>query len=201
MASSFVSEHSVEFVLVPQFAEILSVDYETVVPIYFWHSREGGNISKDCFTNRKVRIVALYARRPKIANAYQLEIDVKFNEVLFERSRQLKEKGIPVFAGVPLASSLDNFTLATKCAWFKINSNGVEQIIQLSCDYPTQILSQNIRLVSGTDILSIINEDSSQLSWPKAIEFLRELRNRSSYVRFWSFMGDTYKPIYFLLPV
>lgn len=201
MASSFVSEHSVEFVLVPQFAEILSVGYETVVPIYFWHSREGGNISKDCFRNRAVRIVVLYPRRPKVANAYQLEIEVKFNEVLFEQSRQLKEKGIPVFAGVPLASSLDNFTVTTNCAWFKINPSGYEEIIQLPCDVPTQILSQNIRQVSEVEILSIINEDSSQLSWPKAIEFLRELRNRSSYVRFWSFMGDTYKPTYFLLPV
>jgi len=201
MASSYVSEHSVEFVLVPQFAGILSVGYETVVPIYFWHSREGGNISKECFRNREVRIVVLYPRRPKVINAYQPKIEVKFNEVLFERSRQFKEKGISVFAGVPLASSLDDFTVTTKCAWFKIHPNGSEEIIELSCEVPTPIFSQNVKQVGQKEILSIIDDNSLRLSWPKAIEYLRELRSRSSFIRSWSFMGDTYKPIYFLLPV
>lgn len=201
MASSFVSEHSIEYVLVPQFAEILSSDYKTVIPIYFWHSREGGNISKDCFKNKFVRIVALYARRPKISSAYQESIYVKFNEVLFERARMFKEKGILVFAGVPVISSLDFFTLDTKCDWFSLKENGFEEIIEISCHNHLPIQTKSINQVNKKEILNQIRDQSELLKWPDAINFLRELRHRSDYIKFYSYMGDTYKPTFFLMPV
>jgi hypothetical protein len=199
--SSFISEHSVEFVLVPQFAEILSKEYPSIIPIYFWSSREGGKISRNCFAQNLLRIVALFPRRPKILLQRSSTIFVKFNDILFKRARKLEEMGIPVFAGVPLIASLDELSLNNKCSWFKINPNGQEEIIDLSSENPTLILTNSIKEISPSDVAEYVKSTSKLLLWSDCVAFFKSLRSHSDSVGYWPYLGDIYKPIYFLLSV
>ena len=42
--SSFISEHTAEYVLIPQLTDILKQKFEVVIPIYPWMTREGNNL-------------------------------------------------------------------------------------------------------------------------------------------------------------
>lgn len=120
MPIGFLSEHSVEFVLVPRLISILSKTYSNIVPFYFWAAREGNSISQSCDTGEYLRLIAVYPRRPKVSHPHDSEILIKFNAVLFEKAREYEQFGIPVFAGVPRVSSIMDFRLNTPCTWFEI---------------------------------------------------------------------------------
>src|SRR5689334_19704016 len=117
MPSSFLSEHSIELILAPKFARILSTRFPGVIPLYFWGSREGGRIGRNSITDL-VRVIALYPRRPKVSEPFQQVIEVKFNAHLFNRTWEFNQLGIPVFAGLPLVNCLNHFNFSTNCLWF-----------------------------------------------------------------------------------
>ena len=65
-AISFMCEHTAEYALVWDLASAFGHFAGTVVPFYFWSSREGASMSLACSDARPVRVVAAYARRPKV---------------------------------------------------------------------------------------------------------------------------------------
>jgi hypothetical protein len=77
-------------------------------------------MSKRCDPGISLRLLAMYARRPKICVPNQDYILVKINNILFERSYYLKEMGIPTIVGVPRISSITNFHLDCPCSWFNL---------------------------------------------------------------------------------
>ena len=62
---SFMSEHTVEYALVPKMIGILAPQFPRVIPIYFWATREGSRISRLCDVSGKVRVIAVFPRRPQ----------------------------------------------------------------------------------------------------------------------------------------
>ncbi len=65
-ATSFISEHTAEFALVPALKLILQKKYDYVTPIFPWMARECSNISTIIHKGDKFRVAGLYPRRPKI---------------------------------------------------------------------------------------------------------------------------------------
>jgi hypothetical protein len=200
MPSSYLNEHSAEFVLVPQFGNILALSYQQVTPIHFWSNREGGSISRKCMPNWPVQIAALFARRPKVSLPFQSFIEVKFNERLFSAAQFLEGKNIPVFAGVPLTSSLDDFHFSTRSLWFRLQSHGREEIIKISLSGELIEGSKSAIMLDATDIISAVENICKPMAWKEAIEHFRQLKNGIAvgYSRH-SFWGDPYKPVYFLM--
>jgi hypothetical protein len=45
--SSFISERTVEFYLVPRFKDLLGTRRSFVLPFFYWKTREGGILSRD----------------------------------------------------------------------------------------------------------------------------------------------------------
>jgi hypothetical protein len=113
MATSFISEHSSEYILVSKLSGMMSPHFDKVIPLYFLSTREGSSVSRLCDPSQLVRIISVYARRPKIVAPHQAHIQVKFNECLFEIAKLSYPLGIPTFAGVPLASSMMDFSMNT----------------------------------------------------------------------------------------
>lgn len=190
---SFISEHSAEYILVPQFANILSLEYQHVIPIYFWSTREGSNLSKSNFHNKKVKVVAMYPRRPKIDPLYPGKILATINHEIYQRTEYLESKGIPTFAGVPLIESMDEISLSSKCGWFNLSS-GEEKMY----------MTKETGGISTELIVNLVEKNAKQMDWVDAIEVLKNNKDsindgtRTIYIRRYMF-GDRYKPVYFII--
>lgn len=201
MATSFISEHSAEYILVPQISSLMAKRFSKVVPIYYWSSREGSSISYAC-GYQPVSVISVFARRPKITPPYQPHIEVKFNETIFETAAQADSLGIPTFAGVPLASSLQDLTLDAKCAWFELTGNNEDVIYKVSLDGEMISRSSDSAAVDGPlseeELLSRVTKKYREKDWYQALDNVRELRRGAPERRYWFGVGG-YRPFYLLL--
>ena len=201
METSFLSEHSVEYILVPKFHQILSQKFSTVIPIYFWATREGNKSSLESNKDEKFFVVAMYARRPKIGSQSK-NIIVKFNDILFRRARYFNKEGILVFAGVPHAKELLEFQMDVGSSWFHL-VDGVEGY--------SVIDSESGRLLESCDshgplldnqILEIIDQNYRSHKFEEIIRIIRDAqKNDINSSNNWIFNFESYKPVYFLCKI
>ncbi|MEH3174239.1 hypothetical protein POW79_19805, partial [Enterobacter quasiroggenkampii] len=82
MATSYISEHSAEYYLVPALKAILQEQYSHIAPVFPWISREFSNISKHLHKDDWFHVLVMFPRRPKF-NAYDnCEVYVTINREL-----------------------------------------------------------------------------------------------------------------------
>jgi len=205
-ATSFICEHSAEFVLIPLLTQLFSSHKQNLIPLYFWKSREGSSISKRCDPNILIRLLPMYARRPKVCEPGQNYILVKINSILFERACYLKENGIPTIIGVPRVSSIMNLHIGCPCSWFKLCpdknfTSDMEFSIDIKSNKCSIKMPPNIQgPLKDEELLTVFNESILLPSWQDAIQILRaEGLDYGSYGNsiYWR-MGRLYKPVYFI---
>mgnify|MGYP001139543563 CR=1 FL=1 len=204
-ATSFICEHSAEFVLVPFLTQLFSDNKQKLTPLYYWKSREGSSISKQCDPNTSIRLFAMYARRPKIHSPEKDYISVKINNILFERAYYLKENGIPTIVGVPRVSSIINFHVGCPCSWFRLCP---DENIESDIEFAINIKSNKceIKLPSSIEgpleeieLLDLFNKSQKLPSWQDVIKILRTVRsNYESYGNRFNWLMGGYKPVYFI---
>jgi hypothetical protein len=209
MPTSFLSEHSAEFILVPQLIRILSDSYRSITPFYFWAGREGSSISKGCDAGELMQVVAVYARRPKISSYGDSQITVKFNAVLSEKAYEFNRVGIPVLAGVPRVTSIMDFRLGAQCSWFEILSDGsptdIEGVLDMDNESSIKMPTNNsVRgPLSETEVNRLVIQNCKQMRWPEAIDFIRTVRasrpRNFEYGSYIARMFGGYKPFFFML--
>lgn len=204
-AVSFISEHTAEYVLVPTLARILSPVFSRAVPLYFWLNREGNTIAQRCMSGQSVRLIAVYPRRPKIEDPGQNHILVKVNAKLFEFARRAASLGIPVFAGVPLASSLTDLTLDLQCTWVRLTPQGtVDRDIEFGLTLEGAKLGKEPLCadlegpLQPDQLVQAVLTGTQPGPWEQAVENVRELRSSVQSYGLHPFFGG-YKPFYFLL--
>lgn len=196
--TSFVNEHSVEYVLVPQLVQLLEKNFKKVIPLYFWATREGGNMAKDSLRHHYFKMLAIYPRRPKIADINGDHILLNLNEVLFERSREFKKRGVPVIAGTLLIDSLYKFQLNAQCLWLKLNETGSQQTLEINLTNPL-ITSPDVNVLRPNDFKFLIDEHCNSMSGEEIIDIMRSAKSRFEE-GFWAGLyGDLYKPFYVLI--
>lgn len=201
-AIGFFSEHTAEYILVPRLISLLSPHFARVVPFYFWVTREGNSMSRKCGPRESVRLLSVFARRPKVASSCDDQILMTLNTELFNTATIGSDYGIPVFAGVPLVTSIAELTLDAPCRWFHLASN--------FCDAPDVVVTMQSNgvltdaglpsCITGpldTDALvRIIREATQLMTWDDGIECLHCIRSDSS-VRYRFFGG--YRPFHVML--
>ena len=204
MATSFISEHSAEYVLVPRLAHIMEQQFSKAIPLYFLSNREGSIIARRCNPFQRVRILNMFARRPKVFTPNQPSIEVKFNESLFEIAELSQTMGIPTFAGVPVVSSVMDFGLDANCIWFGLSGTHTDVHYEISLD--GEILSQPIQssVFSGpldeNGLINAVLQNSRVMIWEEAVENLRTIRRGAKPVKtFWFGFGGGYHPFNFIL--
>lgn len=196
--SSFISEHSIELILIPAIINILKLNYCKVTPLYYWSSREGGSIATKSFNNKELKIIALFPRRPKINNPKDSKIYIKLNQVLYDRSSFFNQNGILTIAGLPLCKSLDCFHTDTKLVWFELMPEGFERIITF--DLASNNLTNEVPLLNKEELLVQINQKTKALSWLQFREVIRKMNQQNFNLNRWyPFSGSLYKPIYLIL--
>lgn len=200
--ASFLSEHTAEFILAPQAAEVFSRFAKAAVPIYYWSTREGSRVGRECAPNRHVRVVSIFARRPKVTVPGQSVIVAKLNQELFTYSEEATERGIPTLAGIPLVSSLDQLTASCPSVWFRLldaPSNDMEIPLALNGerregDDPTHIEGPS----QLENLAAKAVSKATAYEWRDALDTLRELRRVGHPNGFFHFLGG-YKPFHVLL--
>lgn len=203
-ATSFICEHTAEYILVPKLKEILRKRFDIVTPIYPWASREGSYISKELHKHDKFKVVGLYPRRPKFVSTDKPEIIVKINGQILLGAQTGIKLGIPVIAGCPLVRTFWELGNNPDCIWIKLDQGSTETFelelghIQYH-DYMNQI--SKFIFTDEKDLLTYLSEKSELIDINSARLSFREIKRDSvgegsySYFRFMGF----YKPVYFLL--
>jgi hypothetical protein len=196
-----MSEHSAEFVVVPALARILASTYKRVTPLYVWLSREGSGWAGDLET--PLRVVVLFARRPKVEWPGQSSIRMKINSELHRDASYWKSRGIPAFAGVPLVSSLATLDFRSRCAWFSIGSrdDGLETIVSLSlggaADHSVPV--PGIRgPLTDRELIEMVCREATETTWGKTVFAIREHRRSIAQLQT-PFFSPGYKPVFLLL--
>lgn len=198
---SFVSEHTVEYILIPRLVNILKQQFESVIPVFPWITREGNSLSKSIHGNDKFKIVSLFPRRPKYELGNEETIFIKINIELIESLNVGLDHNLPIIAGCPLIKSLWELDKNVKIVWINLNRNATETY-HLQVVTNININNQNIEskdvFESEDNLLKFINDNCKTIIFNQAIEIIRILNNRRN--TYFSFPFRTgYRPVYFLL--
>lgn len=192
---SFISEHTAEFLLVPQMQATLQKSFWSVIPLFVWVTREGSNFARREMAGRKFRVCALFPRRPKIDR--DGKIFLKLNEQVLFAAENLHLIGIPVFAGIPILSHLTDLNVDCECNWYQLLPGGAGDVtipITSEVDEPySDFLNQIFINELSTNIL----RDAIIFEYGEAIEHIRFVKTNFSMGMYTS----VYKPIFFFMEI
>jgi hypothetical protein len=197
--TSFMSEHTVEFYVVPRLREILERSYPSALPIYFWRSREGSRSSRAAFPDVRGRLCALFARRPKFPTP--THVTLKVNAEVFDDAARLQGMGIPTFVGMPEVVSFLGLGGEFRCVWFSLQATEGEQPdFYFVSAAPPEPDARVRGPLAEEEIRDIVRDECREISWAEAVECMSELRTGEGafYGRF--LFGPSYKPVYFFMP-
>lgn len=200
---AFLCERTAEYVLVSELKTVLMPKYEFTFPFHFSTTREGSSVADIA---ESLKVLAVFPRRPKILTSGAKEVFVKFNESLFEVAHKAERYGIPVFAGMPLISSLGCLAIKPECAWFLIQSQrrSFGEVIHKIDLTRATLLTENQEGLEGplsaNQLLEHVEISARWHGWTEVTHILRELR-RSDDGRlfFFPFGGSPYRPFFFAL--
>jgi hypothetical protein len=210
MASGFMSERSAEYILVPDLIRQLRSVFPHITPFFFWASREGQRKARDSYSG-PVRVLAAYARRPKVGYPGQSTIEVKFNALLFHHAWALHQAGIPLLAGVPCVSRLSDFQLDVPCAWFRIEPHkdgwgDTHAILETDSPSHAQFYHPATPVqgpLTSDALIQLAQEGSQRWQWPEIMSYLsgrsRDLLGSSFARSSWFGNYMFYRPFYLLL--
>lgn len=196
---SYLSEHTVEFSLVPQFRSVLSRTFESSLVFYFWASREGYTLCTSV-PAEQMRLIAVYPRRPKLDRNGEKQF-MKVNVELFRSAEAFRQRGVPVFAGFPLVRSLCDFAADAKFTWFALTGqeqNDIEIEMELGPSRASTL--ESLHAVTEAEVCRVVKTEARPMLLREAIESINQVRRREGEESrdSWHF-GAGYKPVYFLV--
>jgi hypothetical protein len=201
-ATSFICEHTAEYVLIPKLKEILRKRFDIVTPIYYWISRENSNISRQLHKHDIFKVVGLYSRRPKLISANSQKIIVKINDQIFRAAQYGMGLGIPIIAGCPLVKNLWELGNNPNCVWIKLcldSKESFERELEFAQSHSYVNHLSEFTFANEEDLLTYLTERSASMDFDSAISSFREIKRCSEGAwEFFRYMGG-YKPVYFLL--
>jgi hypothetical protein len=177
----FMSENTAAYALMPDLVSHLSAHHRRIIPLRFSSTREGARTADESMGDRRVKVLAAYARRPKVTHAGDETILIKLNSLLFASARAGAGFGIPVLAGVPLVSSLLHLSIGVPCAWFLLEP--VEQAdteFNIRLSQPREV-ENPVSGVSGPltreEIADVAASKCREMAWMLAAEGMRSVRD------------------------
>lgn len=200
---SFISEHTAEYVLVPNLKSILCKEFNTVTPIFPWATREGSTISRHLHKGERFKVIGMYPRRPKLTGSDPY-ITVKLNRQIFVGAQCGMEFGIPIIAGCPLVRDFWELGNIPVCLWLKLDQFSNDDVqLDIEQIQPYSITNQMSKFLFSNDeaLLSYLTERAKLMDFDIALSAFGNIKLSSRDLEFFSFfksMGG-YRPVYFLL--
>lgn len=208
METSFISEHSLEYMIAPQISAVLKHKFSKVIPIYYWSTREGSSISSKIHTEQKLQIMAVFPRRPKLEKNNTELIYGKINDSIIEFSGVAKSFGIPTIFCFPVITSffdIDGDSILISMSVLTYDPLDIHFCVNKGTKkinfYDNQ--ENRIEILNANSIIELA-ANAKEYCWNESITKMNELRNasrrsRNDYDRIWFVWMSQYKPIYFLL--
>jgi hypothetical protein len=201
MQLSFISEHSLEYIVVPNICKILRAKYKRIIPIYYWVTREGNTLSRNLHSNIRVRILAVFPRRPKIDSNHSDVIFGKLNNSILHFAGAAKSIGIPTIFCMPIVKSFLDISEDSECLYLDVLKHN-EEDIHFHVNNKDDVFSidseqkANLTILDSSAILKI-QASGKMMNWDEANLNMNQLRNVNDiYSRFWM---SQYKPVYLIL--
>lgn len=202
---SFISEHTAEYILVPDLLRRLVPYFQHIIPMFYWSTREGNTIAGRTMGDVRVRLLAAFPRRPKVTDSHPDRVTMKVNQRLLVYARAGSEMGVPVIAGIPLVSSFHSLRSDSPCAWYDLQPLASEEddcFIEMDeegsviAETPKRTLPS--KKLSDVEILALL-ERSPIYSWDHAVTILSQLRHSQPESSGFPFFGG-YRPFHLVLP-
>ena len=195
--NSYISEHTVEFYLVPEFTRLLSREFDSTLAFFYWASREGRQQSPKTAPTQ-LRLVAVYPRRPK-RSLNGREQFMKINHEILDHASALQRRGIPVFVGFPLVNSVFDLA-AAPFVWFSLVGESAEDIEVLMPPKSNGAEDWDVAVrgpLKEHEVRQLVKDNANTMTWEEAIGAINHVRfERKGDVGFGLF-GLRYKPVYF----
>lgn len=203
---SFFCERTAEYALVSLLQRSLQSHFGSCVPIFYWKTREGNKVSEALHEGRLIKVLAMFARRPKTTDRKEVR-GGKINQEVAEFAAIARVAGIPVIAGFPAVEfTLDLYSDPT-IFWLPLDaSRDAELRFTVDLSKPRLALiedgGQPMRTMSLSEVARDIEKNAKVFQWDEAMQCIAELRQShggpEAYSPFAWFGG--YKPVYFLMP-
>lgn len=198
--SSFISERTAEYYLVPRFRALLGTFYSHVLPFFYWKTREGGILSRRDNFPALVTTCAMFPRRPKVHGE---RVEMTVNEEVYLMAEHLQQVRIPTLLGFPYVDCLSEFATDFECLWFSPVTNARR--------YTYHEIASNGRQIEGSTLVGpfddeaiqeYIEANASPQKWSGLLELLFDVHSkisREEIVRSRFLFGPPYKPVYFIM--
>jgi len=193
-ATSFMSEHTVELAVSRRFEQVLRCEYRDVASVYFWLSREGGNLANAIHGADEFRAVALFPRRPKLRRPDDHEILLTVNDSLIAAANCLVQFDIPAVAACPLARSFWEMDDGLACLFVAVDESTASA-------YRTDLSSGATQpsdglLLGEMDVLSFVRDRTEPLTIEALTAAVRAIRNLPTATRWFGagFLPAAYRP-------
>lgn len=201
--TSFFSERTAEYSILPVVVAHLQQRFGAAVPMYYWASREGNTVAREVHDGRHVRMLALYARRPK--SVTKRTMSGKLNAELFEFAHRAALHGVPTFAGFPVVRDVFELGEDFRTFWFSLARDQARDVffkIDLTRPDSAPISEDGspIRTLE-LDALGDAASTATVLTWKAAMAAIRDARvtpRTTGGGAFWG--GSVHNPVYLLVP-
>lgn len=186
MATSYISEHSAEYYLVPALKETLEKEFRYVAPVFPWLTRELSKISREVHGADVFGIFVMFPRRPKITLDGSCRVCATINVELERFCEVCAEYGIPVVAGCPVAFNFWGLADGNNVVWLNIRHPSLKKYLNPITESGARLMEKDIRALARRSPL---------LDWDSFERFVREAREIEPAAMF----GPRYKPVYLLM--
>ena len=202
--TSFFSERTAEYSILPTVVMYLRQRFGAAAPMYFWSTREGNTVADEVHAGQRMRVLVVFARRPKVWR--EAVLLGKLNAELFEFAQRAGQHGLPCFAGFPAVRNVLELGEDFRTHWFPLIGREQDDLyfqVDLSQPHlpPTAMDGQALQTVELSDLGDAV-ENARVLPWSDVIKAIRSVRHphrRTSYGDFFG-RGSLYSPAYILVP-
>lgn len=203
--SSFFSERTAEYSILPPLVGHLAGRFGRAVPMFLWSNREGNTTSGRIHEGVEVRVLAVFARRPKVTKDPEV-VGGKLNAELMEFAADAATCGIPCVAGFPAVGRLVDMCGDFKTHWFLVPTRGAGDstftVNTSSPDAEPQWESgRPIDVLSLGQVADLVEDGSSPRPWAAAMDAIERSRVKRAYGMFGPYGGNPYRPVYVMIPV
>jgi hypothetical protein len=198
--ASCVSEHTIEYYLVPSFSKLLATTFKSTIAFYFLATREGVRPARYARATARMRLTAVYPRRPKL-QAGKDQYLMKINAQVFCAAAGLTRLGVPVFAGFPRVHTVYDFAVDPDFLWFALRGTADEPDREFIFDtVPNPNESNGLEgPLSDQEICRVV-EKAAPVSWQQAVACINEVRREQMSQGYpEGLFQHQYKPVYFLV--
>ena len=202
--TSFFSERTAEYSILPSVVTYLRQRFGAAAPMYFWSTREGNTVADQVHAGRRMRVLVIFTRRPKVWRGAVLL--GKINAELFAFARRADQHGLPCFAGFPAVRSVLELGGDFRTHWFSLIGEEQDdlhfQVDPLQPHLaPTAMDGHALQTVELGDIGDAV-ESARVLLWSDVIKAIRNVRHPHRRTNYGAFLGggSLYTPTYVLVP-